>query len=77
MSRLGVSTHEEHEEQRVAGFLQYNRRVNEGSIRGAQGVEGGRLSVVDREESEDECGEHSEEREEECEEECEEGLMGL
>ena len=33
-SRLGVSTHEENEEWRVAGFPQYNRRVNEGSIGG-------------------------------------------
>ena len=32
MSRLGVSTHEEHEERRVAGFPQYNRRENEWGV---------------------------------------------
>ena len=32
MSRLGVSTHEEHEEQRVAGFPQYNCRENEWGV---------------------------------------------
>src|SRR5882724_11465125 len=67
-----VSTHEEHKERRVAGFPQYNRRENEGSIGGGQGAEGVRLSAVDREGREEEHGEREEECEEEREEEREE-----